>query len=120
MSEVIKVSHQKKQVQLTETVKKHIISHLSKRECGIGVRVTLKKTGCSGLSYQFDYVDSINPDDIAIFVSEDYQFFIDKKYYPYMKGSKIDYVKQGLNYKFVIDNPNSTGECGCGESFTID
>ena len=120
MNEVVKVSHQEKKVTLTDAVKKHIVSHLTKRGYGIGVRMTLKKTGCSGLSYQFDYVDSANDDDVVVEVNDTYQFFIDKKYYPYVQGCRVDYVKQGLNYKFVIENPNSTGECGCGESFTID
>lgn len=108
-----------KGVNLSEAALAHIQSQLDKREKGVGIRFSVGKTGCSGLSYQVDFVDEINPEDKAFEVSG-LKVFIDKKSYPYLKGLHIDFKQQGLNHKFVFKNPNQTGECGCGESFTVD
>lgn len=109
----------KSAVSLTESAAKHIKEQLASRGRGIGVRLSVAKTGCSGYSYVFDYVDEVCESDKTFEVSE-LNVFIDRKSYPYLKGIAIDYLKQGLNHKFVFTNPNQTGECGCGESFTID
>jgi iron-sulfur cluster assembly protein len=110
---------QKPAVTLTDSAINHIKEQLSSRGKGVGVRLAVAKTGCSGYSYVFDYVDEICESDKS-FIVADLNIFIDKKSYPYLKGVAIDYQKQGLNHKFVFTNPNQTGECGCGESFTID
>ena len=108
------------QLTLTEAATKHIIAYLDKEKHHIGVRFSVKKTGCSGFSYKVDYVQQANSEDIHLALSERYQIFIDKKSYPLLKGMCVDFVKQGFNSKFQFNNPNQTGACGCGESFTVD
>lgn len=105
-------------IQLTEAAKRHVLQYLQKQGGRKGIRLSIKKTGCSGMSYVIDYVDSAES-DIVVSIPE-FLVCIDKSSYPYLKGLAIDYVKQGLNGKFVFTNPNETGQCGCGESFTID
>lgn len=121
MSEVQQYSSKKEAsgVQLSEAAKRHLLTYLAKKSSR-GVRFSVKKTGCSGLSYVIDYVDSPNPDDFIQKISEDYLICIDRKSYPYLKGLLVDYVTQGLNSKFKFENPNQTGQCGCGESFTVE
>ena len=115
------VSAKKQQgITLSPAAEKHFLSYLHKQDNAIGVRLYLKKSGCSGLSYQFDYVDKIDPNDLAFDLSENYQLFVDRASYPIIQGTKVDYVKEGLNFKLMFDNPNQTGQCGCGESFTVD
>ncbi len=103
---------------LTETAKKHIEQQLEKNQQSQGVRLSVDKTGCSGLSYVFSFVKEINDKD-KHFEVEGIHIYVDIEAYPFLKGSIIDYVKEGLNYKFSFDNPNQTGVCGCGESFTV-
>lgn len=107
-------------ISLTEAATRHVLSYLDKQKDSKGVRLSVKKTGCSGLSYVVDYVFFAEDNDIVQFLSENYQLYIDKASYPYLKGMRVDYVKQGLNHKFIFENPNQKGQCGCGESFTVD
>ncbi|WP_419420390.1 HesB/IscA family protein [Legionella sp. D16C41] len=122
MSEVVNYTSSRENVgvTLTDAAKQHIITYLNKEPESKGVRFAVKKTGCSGLSYVVDYVIHPQENDIAQSLNENYQIWIDKASYPFLKGMIIDYVKQGLNYKFIFDNPNQTGQCGCGESFTVE
>lgn len=105
---------------LTDAARCHLLSYLEKDTQSKGVRFSVKKTGCSGLSYVIDYVDAPKENDIIIPLNANYHICIDKGSYPFLKGMSMDYVKQGLNHKFVFNNPNQTGQCGCGESFTVD
>ena len=105
---------------LTERARNHVANYLMKRGKGLGLRLSVSTTGCSGLSYVVDYVDEVNESDLCFDFDNNYKIYIAKEAYPYLKGVEIDYVKQGLNHKFVFKNPNQTGECGCGESFTVD
>ncbi|KTC85690.1 MULTISPECIES: HesB/IscA family protein [Legionella] len=107
-------------VTLSETAIHHVIAYLDKQTDSKGIRLSVKKTGCSGLSYVVDYVTTAQANDIVQELPNNYQLYIDKASYPYLKGMNIDYVKQGLNHKFVFNNPNQTGACGCGESFTVE
>ena len=114
-------------ISLSAAAKKRIISYLQQAASQEPVRLQLpllrlsvKKTGCSGLSYVMDYVDNAVDGDIIQCIETNLVLCIDKLSYPYLQGMSIDYLKQGLNYKFVYQNPNQTGECGCGESFTVD
>ncbi len=84
-----------------------------------GLRLSVKKTGCSGLSYVMDYVAKPQESDLVMNLTSDYVLCVDKSSYIYLKGLCIDYVKQGIEHKFVFNNPNPTGACGCGESFTV-
>ena len=106
-------------VTFSEAAVKHLVSYLSKNKEPIGVRLSVKKTGCSGFSYVVDYVKEAKVGDSVLDLSTEYQVFIDKASTPFLNGMHVDYVKQGLNFKFIFNNPNQTGQCGCGESFTI-
>lgn len=105
-------------INLSDAAKHHILSYLSKHSQK-GIRLSVKKTGCSGLSYVIDYVQTPAEKDVVFSITENFILCIDKASYPYLRGMHVDYVKQGLNHKFVFDNPNQTGACGCGESFTV-
>lgn len=121
MNEVVRHSAQTSaNITLSDNAKRHILSYLTQQGSSHGIRLSVKKTGCSGLSYVVDYVQSPELDDITQHLVDDYWIYLDRKSYPYLKGMSIDYVKQGLNQKLVFTNPNQTGQCGCGESFTVD
>ena len=120
MSEVIQhTSSINPEISISESALKHLISYLGKNPEHMGVRLSVKKTGCSGLSYVVDYIQSPLEGDIVLPLTGDFLLCVDKLSYPFLKNMHVDYVKQGLNYKFVFNNPNQTGQCGCGESFTV-
>lgn len=104
---------------LSDSARAHLKKQLAKNENAIGVQLSLTKTGCSGLSYAFNFIEQENAQDKKV-EFEDLTVFIEHKYYPFLKGLAIDFVREGLNNKYVYDNPNQTGACGCGESFTIE
>ncbi|NDH09271.1 MAG: iron-sulfur cluster assembly accessory protein [Gammaproteobacteria bacterium] len=85
----------------------------------ICIRLSLKKSGCSGYRYDFQALTAIPQDDYQLPLNEQIVLVIDKKAYPLFKGLKIDYIKQGLQSKFSFENPNESGHCGCGESFSV-
>lgn len=91
---------------------------LASRGKGIGLRLGVKTTGCSGLAYKLEFVDSKNVDDEE-FQSNGISIIIDKKSLQYLDGTELDYVKDGLQEGFKFSNPNVKDECGCGESFTV-
>jgi len=103
---------------LTEIAKEKIQGHLTKRGFGIGIRVGVKTTGCSGLAYVLEYVDKIADEDIVAFEKE-FIVVVDPKSLVYLKDITVDYQKQGLNEGFEFINPLEKARCGCGESFTI-
>jgi iron-sulfur cluster assembly protein len=107
------------EITFTESAIKHLVSYLQKNTEYAGVRLSVKKTGCSGLSYVVDYIISPLEGDLVKPLNEHYVVCIDKASYPFLKDMNVDYVKQGLNYRFIFNNPNQTGQCGCGESFTV-
>jgi iron-sulfur cluster assembly protein len=107
-------------VTLSEAAQAHVLGYLSQQAGSCGLRLSVKKTGCSGLSYVVETAFEVSENDLCFPFIESYQLLIDKGSYPYLKGLDIDYVTQGLNSKFVFNNPNQSGECGCGESFTVD
>jgi iron-sulfur cluster assembly protein len=107
-------------IRLSESAIKHLLVYLDKNEGNRGVRLSVKKTGCSGLSYVVDYVSEPKDTDLMMPLAQEYALWIDRKSYPFLKDMDVDYVQQGLNFKFVFNNPNQTGQCGCGESFTVD
>ncbi len=91
---------------------------IKKRGKGIGLRVGVKTTGCSGLAYKLEFVDTVMPDDV-LFISHDVNIIVDKKSLEYIDGTILDYTKEGLQEGFKFTNPNVKDECGCGESFTV-
>ena len=105
-------------ITLTDRAAKKIHQVIDRRGKGIGIRLGVKTTGCSGLAYVLEYVDSPLDSDQCI-KCLGCQIFVDPKSCVYLKGLEIDYVRNGLNEGFEFLNPNSKGECGCGESFRI-
>ena len=105
-------------ITLTQSASDHIFEYIKERGKGIGIRVGIKTTGCSGLAYIIEPVDEKQKWD-NIFQDKGIDIFIDKKSLVYVKGSEIDYIKKGLNTGLEFNNPNVQGACGCGESFTV-
>ncbi len=105
-------------VTLTENAAQHVERYLQRRGKGLGLRVGITTTGCSGLAYKLEYVDDIAPED-QMFESHGVKVFIDPKSLVYLSGTELDYTREGLNEGFRFSNPNEKAQCGCGESFTI-
>ena len=105
-------------ISLTESAAHRVRTHLEKRGNGIGLRVGIKKTGCSGFAYVVNYADSIEPDD-SVFEARGVKVVVDANSLPLIDGTVVDFVKQGLNEAFKFQNPKAKGECGCGESFNV-
>ena len=105
-------------VSLTEKAAEHVVGYLENRGRGVGIRLAVKTTGCSGLMYVLEPVDEVQPEDLR-FSSRGVDVYVDPKSLVYVKGTEMDYVRQGLNEGFEFKNPNVQGECGCGESFTV-
>ena len=105
-------------ISMTPAAADRVRSFLANRGKGIGLRVGVKTTGCSGLSYVLEFVDELNDDD-AVFEQDDLKIIVDGKSLVYIDGTQLDFVKEGLNEGFQFNNPNVNGECGCGESFTV-
>ncbi len=105
-------------VLLTESAARHVTRYLQKRGKGIGLRLGVRTTGCSGLAYKLEYVDEVAPED-QVFESQGVKVFVDPKSLPYLAGTELDYTREGLNEGFKFNNPNEKASCGCGESFTV-
>ncbi|MCY4046302.1 MAG: iron-sulfur cluster assembly protein IscA [Cellvibrionales bacterium] len=105
-------------ITMTQAAADHIDAFLQKRGKGLGIRLGVKTTGCSGMAYVLEYVDVVDPDD-ALFEQFGVKIFVDPKSLVYIDGTELDFVKEGLNEGFQFNNPNTKGECGCGESFTV-
>ena len=105
---------------VTETASKKIKQNLAKRGTGVGIRVGVKTTGCSGLAYVLEYVDFYTPEDgITNFDQTDFVLLVDSKSLVYLNGLTMDWVRNGLNEGFDFINPNEKDRCGCGESFRV-
>lgn len=105
-------------IHVTEAGSKAITRMLQRRRAGIGIRVGVKTTGCSGLAYVLEYLDGVHESDEQ-FAQEGFVVVVDKKHLPYLDGMTIDYVKKGLNEGFEFVNPRERDRCGCGESFRV-
>jgi len=105
-------------VSMTEAAARHVNRYLSKRGKGVGVRLGVKTTGCSGLAYKLEYVDDLAPEDV-VFEVHGLKILIDPKSLPYLEGTELDFVREGLNEGFKFNNPNERDRCGCGESFRV-
>jgi len=105
-------------ITVTDTARKKIQQQLLKRGKGVGLRVAVKTTGCSGLAYVLEYVDNPNPEDQCVDCNG-CKVFVDPKSCAYLTGLEIDYVRNGLNEGFEFSNPNERDRCGCGESFRV-
>ena len=105
-------------ISMTPAAADRVRSFLHNRGKGIGLRVGVKTTGCSGLAYVLEFVDTLNDDD-QVFEQDNLKLIVDGKSLVYIEGTQLDFVKEGLNEGFQFNNPNVNGECGCGESFTV-
>ncbi|MEE3240692.1 MAG: iron-sulfur cluster assembly protein IscA [Pseudomonadota bacterium] len=105
-------------ITMTEKAADHVKRQLDQRGKGIGIRVGVKTTGCSGMAYVLEFVDEPNSEDI-VYQYHGVQLLVDPKSLVYIDGTEMDFVKEGLNEGFEFNNPNIAGECGCGESFTV-
>ena len=105
-------------ISLTESAAERVSSYLVKRGHGVGLRVGVKPTGCSGYSYVVNYADEIEGDDV-VFEDRGVKIVVDPEALKLIDGTEVDFIKNGLNEAFSFRNPNVTGECGCGESFNI-
>lgn len=105
-------------IQLTETAARRIQDQLAQRGHGLGLRVGVKKSGCSGYAYTLDYADEIGADD-AVFESHGARVVTRAEHLEVLDGLTLDYQRQGLNEAYRFLNPNVVGQCGCGESFTV-
>jgi len=103
---------------LTDAAAQKIQQTLTRRGHGRGIRLGVRTTGCSGLAYVLEYVDTPQPED-QCFDCADCQVFVDPKSSAYLQGITVDYVRQGLNEGFEFRNPNERDRCGCGESFRV-
>jgi iron-sulfur cluster assembly protein len=102
----------------TELAATKIKRQLEQRGTGVGIKIGVKTTGCSGLAYTLEFVDQIDQ-TYAIFDSHGVHLYVDPKHVPYLQGLEMDWVKQGLNEGFEFANPQEKDRCGCGESFRI-
>ena len=105
-------------ITLTAQAVEHINKHIEKRGSGIGLRLGVRLTGCSGMAYQVDYVDELGEND-HVFEDRGIKVFVDPRSLPFVDGTQLDYVREGLNAGFKFKNPNEKAACGCGESFTV-
>ena len=105
-------------ITLTESAAKHVANYLAQRGKGVGVRLGVKTTGCSGLAYKLEYADVVSPQD-QVFESYGVKILIDPKSLTYLDGTELDFVREGLQQGFKFNNPNERDRCGCGESFRV-
>ncbi len=105
-------------ISLTDSAAERVRSHLDKRGTGLGLRLGVTQTGCSGYSYVINYADEIDESDV-VFEDKGVKVVIDPDALQLIDGTEVDFVKNGLNEAFSFRNPNIKGECGCGESFNV-
>ena len=105
-------------ITLTDKAATHVQNFLAKRGKGVGLRVGVRTSGCSGMAYMLEFVDDLNPDD-QTFESHGVKVIVDPKSMPYLDGTELDFTREGLNEGFKFNNPNVKDSCGCGESFNV-
>lgn len=105
-------------ITLTAQAAEHINKHLEKRGAGLGLRLGVRLTGCSGMAYDVSYVDEVADNDY-VFEDQGVRVYVDPRSLPFVDGTQIDFERQGLSALFKFRNPNEKAACGCGESFTV-
>jgi|TARA_B100002003_G_scaffold17456_1_gene14445 iron-sulfur cluster assembly protein len=105
-------------ISITENAAKHVAEQLTSRGHGLGIRVGITTTGCSGMAYVLEFVDKLDVGD-QVFEEQGVKIIVDPKSLLYIDGTEMDFVKHGVNEGFEFKNPNARGECGCGESFSV-
>lgn len=105
-------------ITLTDNAAKHVQGFLAKRGKGVGLRIGVRTSGCSGMAYKLEFADEADTDDVK-FESGGVTLLVDAQSLPYLDGMELDYVREGLNEGFRFNNPNVKDQCGCGESFSV-
>jgi len=105
-------------ISLTEKAAQHVLNFITKRGKGVGLRIGVRTSGCSGMAYKLEFADALGEDDLQ-FVSHGVTLLVDPKSMAYIDGMELDFQREGLNEGFKFNNPNVKNECGCGESFQI-
>ncbi len=105
-------------ITLTENAAKHVQNFLAKRGKGVGLRLGVRTSGCSGMAYKLEFADEMGAEDLK-FESFGVTVLVDPHSLPYLDGMELDYTREGLNEGFKFNNPNVKDQCGCGESFTV-
>lgn len=105
-------------ITLTEKAADHVARFMQKRGKGVGLRLGVRTSGCSGMAYKLEFADEADADDIR-FESHGITVLVDPKSLPYLDGTELDYAREGLNEGFKFNNPNVKDQCGCGESFKV-
>jgi iron-sulfur cluster assembly protein len=105
-------------VTLSESAAKHVSNFIAKRGKGVGIRLGVRTSGCSGMAYRLEFVDDTNEEDL-VFESHGVKVVVDPKSLAYLEGTELDFVREGLNEGFKFNNPNVKDACGCGESFNV-
>jgi iron-sulfur cluster assembly protein len=105
-------------VTLTDRAAEHVQRYIQKRGKGVGLRLGVRTTGCSGLAYKLEFADEVKPEDTT-FETNGVRVLIDPKSLAYLDGTELDFVREGLNEGFKFNNPNEKDRCGCGESFNV-
>ena len=105
-------------ITLTDRAADHVRSFLARKDDAVGLRLGVRKTGCSGLSYVVNFAEAVNEDD-EVFDTAGVKVVVQREALQFIDGTEVDYVRDGLNEAFRFRNPNAAGECGCGESFNV-
>lgn len=105
-------------ITLTEAAARQIDKSLAKRGQGVGLRLGVRTSGCSGMAYVLEFADAVEPDD-QVFEGHGVKVVVDSKSMVYLDGTELDFAREGLNEGFKFNNPNVKDACGCGESFTV-
>ncbi len=105
-------------ISLTSSAADRVRKHIAARGRGLGLRLGVRKTGCSGFAYVVNFADDVAQNDV-VFENHGVKVVVDRESLPLIDGTEVDFVKQGLNEAFKFRNPNVKGECGCGESFSV-
>ncbi len=106
-------------ISLTETAAERVRSFLDSRGKGVGVRLAVKTSGCSGMAYVIEFVDELDEENDVVFEDHGVKLIVDKKSLLVLDGTEVDFGREGLNEGFRFNNPNAKASCGCGESFTV-
>ena len=105
-------------VTLTEAAARHVQKYIDRRGKGLGLRLGVKTSGCSGMAYKLEFADEIHDDD-QVYESFNVKVIVDEKSLPYLDGTELDYTREGLHEGFRFHHPHETSHCGCGEAFHV-
>ena len=105
-------------ITITEAAARHVQNYLNNRGKGLGIRLAVRTSGCSGMAYEMEFVDELQEED-QVFENHGVKVVVDPKSLVYLDGTEVDYAREGLNEGFRFNNPNAKSECGCGESFGV-